>query len=426
MSSAPHLVDPAPHGRVGEAARVSAGRDGVSSWPAALTTAGRRARRRLDSHPFAVDAAIAVAVALFALGGDVIGGDSPTPAWVFDVVLALPLLVRRRWPAGTFVAVSAVALIQWLTDTPANGDLAVLVALYGVGAYERRRWMVAAAAAVGGLGVVLAVVRWAPPGATPRATVLLSGTVTAALVIGVYVRTRRAYLASILDRVATAEHQRDQQSRLAVAAERTRIAREMHDVVAHSLSVMIALSDGAATAVRTSPDEAQDVMQQASGVGRQALGDMRRLLGVLRAEGSAELSPQPSGADLEELVAGVRSAGFAVELVVGGTPQQAPPGAQLAVYRIVQESLTNVLKHAPDAGRAVVAVTYTGTDIDIRVTNDDRKPPRRPYKPAQGHGLTGMRERAAVYGGLVHAGRTPDGGWLVSTRLKLDGTDAPP
>src|SRR4051812_26036733 len=166
--------------------------------------------------------------------------------WVFDVVLVLPLLWRRRRPMWTFAAMAAVAFVQWATGVHAAGDLAMLVALYSVGAYEPRRRLVAAAAAVALAGVLLAALRWAPPGHELDGLVLLAGTVTAALVLGIYARTRRAFVSSALQRAATAERERDQQALLAAATERARISREMHDIVAHSLSVMIALSDGAA------------------------------------------------------------------------------------------------------------------------------------------------------------------------------------
>lgn len=384
----------------------------------------RTVRSRLSAHPLAVDTLVALAVGIFSAGGDVFADHAPGRVWFFDIALAVPLLARRRWPAGVFLAVAAIALVQWIVGRPVNGDLAVLVALYTVGAHERRRWTVGAAAVIAEIGVVLAAARWAPPGTTLRALILLTGTATAAWVIGIYVRTRRAYLTSVLERASTAERERDQQAQIAVAAERARIAREMHDVVAHSLSVMIALTDGAAATVPTASQEAREVLGQASTVGRQALGEMHRLLGVLRDGEAAELAPQPGTADLDDLVAGVRSAGLAVELVVSGEPGSSPPGAQLAVHRIVRESLTNVLKHAPGASRVTVRLDYGPAEIGVEILNDDGRPPTRSRASSTGHGLTGMRERAAVYGGSVQAGQPPQGGWRVATRLHLTDPDA--
>lgn len=373
------------------------------------------------------DILLALLLATVSVGVDVFGPEHATPAhsWLFDLALTLPLLVRRRWPAGVFLTISAIAFLQWGTGSLVRGDLAVLVALYAVGAHERRRWFVGVAAGIAEIGVLLAVLRWAPPGQKLNGFILLTGTVTAAWVIGAYVRTRRAYLASVLDRAATAERERDHQAQIAVAAERARIAREMHDVVAHSLSVMIALNDGAAASTMSAPEEARAVMGQASSVGRRAMADMRRMLGVLRSDGVPELTPQPGDGQLDDLIARIRSAGLAVELVVTGEPHRSPPGAQLAVHRIVQESLTNILKHAPGATRAMVTLRYEVSGIEVDIANDDPNPFAEPTAEP-GHGLTGMRERAAVYGGLVHAGRRPDGGWRVSTRLHLDERDRQP
>lgn len=382
-------------------------------------TTARRVRRGLGAHPLIVDTLVAAAVGIFAAGGDVFADHAPSSVWLFDIALTVPLLARRRWPVGVFLVVSAIALLQWIVGRPVNGDLAVLVALYGVGAHAPRRWMVWVAAVIAQIGAILAALRWAPPGTTLRALILLTGTVTAAWVIGVYLRTRRAYLSSVLDRAATAERDRDQQAQIAVAGERARIAREMHDVVAHSLSVMIALTDGAAATMPTAPEDARQALGQATTVGRQALGEMHRLLGVLRDDGAAELAPQPGEAELDDLVARVRSAGLAVELVVSGQPHASPPGAQLAVHRIVQESLTNVLKHAPGASRVVVSLDYGPAEIGVEIVNDDRSPLPRSGPLRAGHGLTGMRERAAVYGGSVQAGRPPNGGWRVAARLHL-------
>jgi signal transduction histidine kinase len=384
-----------------------------------IRAAYARARDFFVRRTVLTDLLVATAVATASIVSDLFDQASLTWAVLFDLALAVPLLWRRRRPVEAFLVVAAVALVQWITGTLA-GDLAVLIALYSVAAYERRRWTVPLAAGIAGVGVALAILRWAPPGETVRVAVLLTGTVSTAWIAGIYVRTRRAYLASVLDRAATAERDRDRQAQVAVAAERSRIAREMHDVVAHNLAVMIALSDGAAASTRTDPEEATQVMQQASAVGRQALAEMRRLVGVLRSDGPGHRAPQPGDADLDDLVERVRSAGLGVDLVVTGQPGRSSAGAQLTAYRIVQESLTNVLKHAPRASRAVVTLRYDPTAIDVEIANDDLGRPARWGEWRQGHGLTGIRERAAVYGGTVHAGPLPGGGWRVATRLDLD------
>lgn len=337
---------------------------------------------------------------------------------MFDLLLAAPLVVRRRWPAAVFLIISGIALVQWAADVQAHADVAVLIGLYTIGAYELRRWLILLAATLAEVGVVLATLRWAPAGQELTAALLLTGTVTAAWVVGVYVRTRRAYLSAVLERAETAERERDQQSQLAVAAERARIARELHDVIAHSLSVMIALNDGAAATALAAPHDTRLAAQQASAVGRQSLAEMRRLLGVLRTGEAPALLPQPDHAQIEDVIDQVRTAGLPVELAVSGRPQDSPGGVQLTVYRIVQESLTNVFKHAPAATRIRVRLDYTPDGVDIEVTNDDPSPHRTPA--AAGHGLLGMQERASVYGGNIVTGRGDDGSWRVSTRLSLD------
>lgn len=404
-------ADPTREGRVGGAS----GRLG--------RTLVEDARRFAVRNPVLVDLLLALAVVALSIVGEGFDLQRTDQAVAFDVLLGLPLLARRRWPTPVFLVIAAVALVQWSVGVQAHADSAVLLALYAVGAYEPRRQRVALAAGTAQLGVVLATVRWAPEGHETGAFLLLSGTVAAAWVGGSWVRTRRAYLSAVLERAATAERDRDQQAQIAVAGERSRIAREMHDVVAHGLSVMIALSDGAAAAAGTEPEATREAAQQASAVGRESLGEMRRLLGVLRADDSPELLPQPTDGQLDDLVERTRLAGLPVELTVSGRPPRSSPGAQLAVHRIVQESLTNVLKHAPGARHTLVRVDYRPGGIDVEVTNDDPLPhgagEPRPGTPA-GHGLVGMHERAALFGGSVRAGRGDDGSWRVSTRLRLD------
>ncbi len=210
-----------------------------------MTALAPTARSRLPLAlrlPMVVDLAVVAGTLAFALVNDHFGDQTTdhSVAFAFDVVLCLPLLWRRRQPLLTFGAVSALALLEWVANTPATGAVAVLVALYAVGAYESRRWAVVLATATALLGVVMAVLRWAPAEHRAAVFVLLTGTVTAAWVMGVYARTRRAYVTSVLDRAATAEREADQQALLATAAERARISREMHDIVAHTLSVMVA------------------------------------------------------------------------------------------------------------------------------------------------------------------------------------------
>jgi signal transduction histidine kinase len=191
----------------------------------------------------------------------------------------------------------------------------------------------------------------------------------------------------------------------------------MHDVIAHSLSVMITLNDAAA-AIELSPP-VRDVLSQASEVGRQALGEMHRMLGVLRDGEATEYAPQPGLAQLPELISMVRSAGLRVELAVTGDQVLIPATAQLALYRIVQESLTNVLKHGRNVEHVKVALTRRGPHIDLRVDNDGSLPAPAAGSVA-GHGVSGMSERARLFGGDLSAGPEGGGGWSVRARLNLD------
>jgi signal transduction histidine kinase len=269
------------------------------------------------------------------------------------------------------------------------------------------------AAAVLEAGVLLAAARWAH-GTFLLVFVFLTGMATAAVVIGVNVRTRRAYLAALEERAAQLERDRDQQGQLAAAAERARIAREMHDIVAHNLSVMVALADGAGFMAASNPARSIGAMAHVSKTGRHALGEMRRLLGVLRDDGAAALAPQPGLADLDALLERVRAAGLRVTLQVSGRPIALGSGAELTVYRLVQEALTNTLKHAGPDAQATVRLSYEDDGIDVEVADDGSG---RTLVSAGGQGLPGMRERAAVYGGAIEAGPAATGGWRVHTRL---------
>jgi signal transduction histidine kinase len=267
----------------------------------------------------------------------------------------------------------------------------------------------------------MAAIRWNLTRSWLESLVFLSGLVAASLLLGISVRHWRNSLSSLAERAEQLERERDQQARMAVAAERTRIAREMHDVVAHSLSVMVTLSEGAALKQAAEPERANRAMRQVSATGHQALDEMRRLLGVLRTEDAPEpREPQPGLAQLDGLLAQVRATGLAAELMVTGLAVTGlaaalAPGAELAVYRIVQEALTNTLKHAAGPTRVSVAIAGRPGAVTVDVHDDGG---RRPAGPP-GHGLTGMRERAAVYDGAVSAGPDPAGGWRVHARLPL-------
>jgi signal transduction histidine kinase len=237
--------------------------------------------------------------------------------------------------------------------------------------------------------------------------------------LGIAVRTRKDYLASLVERAHQLEVERDQQSRLAAAAERARIAREMHDIIGHNLSVITGLADGGRYAAIKSPERAAQALDAIGTTSRQALGELRRLLDVLREETkteAADLTPQPTLTDLDQLIDGVRAAGLPVRTTVHGRPSILP-GRQLTVYRVVQEALTNTLKHAgPDATSDIV-MTYADTGaVTVTVTDTGHG---APPSTADGRGLTGMRERTALYGGTLEAGPRPhpEPGWRVHLHL---------
>jgi signal transduction histidine kinase len=309
---------------------------------------------------------------------------------------------------------AAVAFVQWLLQIDSVGDVALLIGLYTVAVHETR-WKAFVAAAILELGAVLA----ASTDGGLRGFIGLSALSVAAGVLGTSVRQRRALLASLEDRAARLELERDQQGLLAAAAERARIAREMHDIVAHNLTVMIALADGAVFAAARAPEKATTAMETVSETGRQALGEMRRLLGVLREDdGGSELVPQPGVPQIDQLVEQVRAAGLPVTLEVAGDGRTLPPGAQLTVFRLVQEALTNCLKHAGASAVAGVKLRYAADAVDVEVTDNGASRPRTAVPG--GRGLDGMRERAAVYAGTVEAGPRLGGGWRVHARLRLE------
>ncbi|HST41213.1 MAG TPA: histidine kinase [Conexibacter sp.] len=387
-------------------------------------------------RPLLADAAGAALLGLlFAL--PLVGRTGVEPAeWLIAAGLTLPLALRRRAPVLVFAAIASVALVQWLTSEVILADAALLIALYTVAAHERRRWAFPAAVAVLELGVLLAVL-----GADGADVVIgflsLSAFVVAAGALGVYVRTRREHIAALTLRAEQLERERDQQAQLAAAAERARIARELHDVVAHNLTVMIALADGARLTAGSDPAAADAAIGSVSATGREALGEMRRLLGVLREEAAggdraaaaeaadghaAPLHPQPGLDQLDALVAQVRGAGLQTRVVRRGAPAPLSPGAQLTVYRLVQEALTNTLKHARAPSSAEVRLAWEPGALALEVVDDGAGP----LAAEEGHGLAGMRERAAAYGAVIEAGPRPRGGWSVRTRLRLDGGEAAP
>ncbi len=374
-------------------------------------------------HPLAIDLAIVVGLACLGFVGLASQQRLQPLPLVFCVAVCAPLLLHRRSPFLCFAAVAGVAFAQWLLAGPLLADAAVLVALYWV-ALEGTLAEVLVAAVTVEIGAIMAAVRWSTVQPL-KAWVGLTGLAVAAGVLGVTIRQRRTMLISLHEKAARLEFERDQEGRLGAAAERARIAREMHDIVAHNLSVIIALADGASYAMDSSPERAAQATQRVSATGRQALLEMRRLLGVLREDSSAQpLEPQPSLDRLDELLAQVNAAGIPVTLELDGDPRALPDGVQLTVFRVAQEALTNTLKHAARPARAHLALRCRPGWLDLEVTDtgethdDDGR--GQSMAVSSGRGLRGMRERAAAYGGMLDAGPGPEGGWRVHLSLQPD------
>jgi signal transduction histidine kinase len=384
---------------------------------------GQRHRvRRLDTRrPWLIDSAGPAAVLLFSLPNQIRVGD---PAeWLCTAAVLVPLWWRRRAPSLTFFAVAAVLLIVWSAGFFVPAGVGLLVSLYEVAVRGPVRMVVWA------IGITAAELTFVIFVLEPLrdhqlgALLLLLGTCSAGLAVGLAIRTLRAYLSALADRTAWLETERDQKARLAAGAERTRVAREMHDLVGHHVSIMIGLADGGAVLAATRGEKAAEPLRMIAETGRQALHDLRRVLGVLRDEDAdPQLSPQPGVADLEALLPSLRAAGLTVTYRTAGEPHKLGSGLQLAIYRIVQESLTNTLKHAGAGAVAQVTVAADKAGATVRVS-DTGPVEQRPRGPVSGgHGIGGIRERAGLYGGAVHAGPNRTGGWTVEVTMSEEAT----
>ncbi|MGP3952070.1 sensor histidine kinase [Streptomyces sp. 7N604] len=388
----------------------------------------------LRRHPTGVDSFWAVILLGFSglwLVEDTLLGSAERPAAVF-VALALCTVIalRRRAPEKMLVLAAAMGVVQLVTDVQVNpADFAMLVIIY-TNAANGARWA-SRFALVGGLAApTIANTRWSSDYSSGFenvvATVFMTVPFALAWVLGDSLRTRRAYYAQLEERAARLEKEREAQAKVAVAAERARIARELHDVVAHNVSVMVVQADGAAYVLDTAPDQARQALETISGTGRQALAEMRRLLGVLRTGEpgeSGDYVPQPDVGQLDDLIEQVRGAGLPVDFRVEGRPRPLPSGVELTAYRIVQEALTNTRKHGgPDVG-ATVRLMYGDAELDLLVEDDGRGAQHELYEDGGadglGQGLIGMRERVGMVGGRLDAGPRPGGGFRISAVLPL-------
>ncbi|MGX1564465.1 sensor histidine kinase [Streptomyces sp. NPDC055506] len=385
----------------------------------------------LRRHPMWVDGSWAVVLLGISMVGGAAGGyGSPAVAVPLTLLLCLVVALRRRLPEKMLLLATAVGVAQLITDVERGpADFALLVIVYTVAA-EGARWASRFALGAGLCAAPVSQLRW-PSDHTNLAgnialTVFMAVPFALAWVLGDSIRTRRAYFAQLEERAARLEREREAQSKVAVAAERARIARELHDVVAHNVSVMVVQADGAAYVLDAAPDQAKKALETISSTGRQALAEMRRLLGVLRTgehQEAGEYVPQPDVQQIEDLVEQCRASGLPVDFKVEGTPRPLPSGVELTAYRIVQEALTNTRKHGgPNAG-ASVRLVYFDDGLGLLVEDDGKGAPHELYEEGgfdgQGHGLIGMRERIGMVGGTLDAGPRPGGGFRISALLPL-------
>ena len=367
--------------------------------------------------------ALLLAMAGIGVTGAVLGRehiDGPEgPLW-FDIlailVIVLPLLGRRRFPFGAPAAMGVAAALTSFVDrtvVPYDGVtfLVGCAALFLVGSLRDRAQAVAGLAV--GEGVLAVVVHNHP---TLRVGDFVVGSIIFAIVwtIAFGVGRKSVEADEAKERANRAEREREERARVAVAEERARIARELHDVVGHSVSVMTVQASGVRRLLRPDQDREREALLVVERTGREALAEMRRMVGVLRRpEEAPALAPQPSLDHLDRLVDQAREAGLPVELLVQGEASQLPAGVDLTAYRLVQEGLTNVVKHA-QATRAEVLVNYGDGYLEVTVKDDGKG---LGNGDGGGHGLVGMRERVSVYGGELDAGPQTGGGYRLRARL---------
>jgi signal transduction histidine kinase len=361
----------------------------------------------LRRHPYLADTVI-----VLALGAGFVGNELRQHRYGIELVLAVlqvaPLLLRRRFPTAVLVVVASAASLYTVVTSSHLVPLPTAIATYTVAAQlERRRSLVLTAAAaltfmlsslaIGGVGPAIA-------GLIPFA---------AAWVFGDNLGTRRAYTSELEEKAERLEREREVEAARAVAEEQARIARELHDVIAHNLSVMVVQAAAANDVFDSRPDRAREALRTIEATGRTALGELRRLLEAVR--GDVGLAPQPGLDALDALVSQVRSAGVEVAVKVEGDPRPLPPALDLSAYRVVQEALTNTLKHA-GATRADVALRYGDDALDVEVRDNGSG---LGNGGGTGRGLIGMRERVVIFGGSLETGPADGGGFAVAARFPL-------
>ncbi|MGP0224232.1 MULTISPECIES: sensor histidine kinase [unclassified Paenarthrobacter] len=344
--------------------------------------------------------------------------------FLFSCGLLLPLAWRRTRPVVAAGVVVLVCLVQWAVGAePVAGQIAVPLIIYATAAYGPA-WASRTVLLLGLLGGVMLTTREYSGSAESGImgltigalyTVLIWMLVLVSWTLGDLTRVRRLQLQALEDRTRRMEVEQQQERQLAAADERSHIAREMHDIVAHSLSVIITQADGARYAAAAKPELATEALATIAATGRDSLAEMRRLLGVLRSDDDSPTRPQPRLADLDELLLGFRAATLQVTFEQSGLPRRnLPAGAELTAYRIIQEALTNVMKHAGPTATAKVSLAWQGRGLQLDILDDGRGAAADPPPPGGGNGLRGMGERISLYDGSLTAGPEQGGGFRVS------------
>ncbi|NGY61928.1 sensor histidine kinase [Lentzea sp. NEAU-D13] len=382
----------------------------------------------MKAHPAFGDSLITGLLLIFDLGVGISGIDRGVSFSAFLAVTLLmlgPLPFRRYHPLGTSYLILAGGFLQLFTHGGEAGipvrmsDFALAIALYTLVAYIGRK-----SALIYSAWLLAGTLLWAIFQVGDLQAILLVFMIFVIFgfswAMGEFVGARRAYQGELEQRLKLLETERDQQAQIAVGEERSRIARELHDVVAHAVSVMIVHADGAAYTIRSQPEVAENAVRTIAETGRLALTEMRRLLGVLRSEDAeTQWAPQPDARGVVELAENTRAAGVPVRLEINGDVDDLPVGVGLSVYRIVQEALTNTIKHAGAGSTATVRLARSPEELRLEVVDNGFGTPHDVVKVSGGNGLIGMRERAAVLGGEFEAGPNPGGGWRVRAVFPL-------
>ncbi|GAB1512098.1 sensor histidine kinase [Actinophytocola sp. KF-1] len=390
----------------------------------------RRLSLWMKAHPMVGDTLLAAVIAMFDLlifisRTAVTPSEAPAPEpWYITLPVILgvvaPIVFRRKYPITAAYVTLGFGVAHSMLEIGVASMITTCIALYTLVAYVSRRSGLLYVA----VNEVVSLVQtpWQFPEQWIPMLIVVNLSIAFSWALGEFVGARRAYHAELEQRLRLLETERDQQARIAVAEERARIARELHDVVAHAVSVMVVQADGAAYAVRSQPELAERAVKTISSTGREALTELRRLLGVLRSEDTGgERTPQPGTQSLSELAGRVRAVGLPVQLDIVGNVDDLPAGVGLGIYRIVQEALTNSLKHAGPGTSATVRVARVGDRVDLSIVDDGKRTSRSLVGVSGGNGLIGMRERALVFGGTLEAGPRSGGGWQVTATLPFGG-----